>query len=280
MRGLAVGSRARIGPLPSPEDGPASPGGNAPHPRCDLNEQSLYPVGQADYTVLQGGDLSATSPLILTSWVTSSRANTSGDATVSHIPFKYNERMDVSEPASISTSIAQRYATAVYDLAKEDGKVAQIEKDLDALHSSLGDSEDFRNLIHSPIYTREEQSGSISAIAKKMKLSPTMTNVLALMAQKRRLFVLPQMVQALRETIAADKGEVTADVISAQPLTAEQSDKLAKSLAATSGKKVTLNKTVDESLIGGLVVKLGSKMIDTSIRSKLDSLQNAMKEVG
>jgi F-type H+-transporting ATPase subunit delta len=188
--------------------------------------------------------------------------------------------MDVSEPASISTSIAQRYATAVYDLAKEDKKVPQIEKDLDALQSSLGDSEDFRNLIHSPIYTREEQSDSIAAIAKKMKLSPTMSNMLALMAQKRRLFVLPQMVTALRETIATDKGEITADVISAQPLTKEQSDKLAKSLAETSGKKVTLNKTVDESLIGGLVVKLGSKMIDTSIRSKLNSLQNAMKEVG
>jgi len=186
----------------------------------------------------------------------------------------------VSEPASISTSIAQRYATAVYELAQQDKKIPVIEGDLDSLQSSLGDSEDFRNLIHSPIYSRDEQAAAIAAIAKKMKLSPIMSNTLALMAQKRRLFVLPQLVKTLRETIAEAKGEITAEVVSAKPLTKAQSDKLAKSLKATSGKNVTLNASVDESLIGGLVVKLGSKMIDTSVRAKLNSLQNAMKEVG
>ena len=100
------------------------------------------------------------------------------------------------------------------------------------------------------------------------------------MATKRRLFVLPQLVASLRAIIADDKGEVTADVASAKALTKAQSDKLAKTLKAQMGKDVTINATVDESLIGGLVVKVGSKMIDTSIRSKLNSLQNAMKEVG
>jgi F-type H+-transporting ATPase subunit delta len=100
------------------------------------------------------------------------------------------------------------------------------------------------------------------------------------MAQKRRLFVVPQLVVALRNIIAEDKGEVTADVTSAKSLTKAQSDKLAKSLKASTGKTVTLNATVDESLIGGLIVKVGSRMIDTSIRAKLNSLQNAMKEVG
>ena len=107
-----------------------------------------------------------------------------------------------------------------------------------------------------------------------------MSNTLALMASKRRLFVLPQLVVALREAIAEDNGEVTADVTSASALTKAQSDKLAKTLKAKLGKTVTINATVDESLIGGLVVKVGSKMIDTSIRSKLNSLQNVMKEVG
>ena len=185
----------------------------------------------------------------------------------------------MSEPASISTGIAQRYATAVYDLAKDGKKVKAIEADLDALQDALS-SEDFRALIQSPIYTREEQTGAIAALAKKMALSPTMTNTLALMAQKRRLFVLPQLVRTLREVIAEDKGEITADVTSAKALTKAQSDRLAKSLKASTGKDVTLNATVDESLIGGLVVKVGSRMIDTSIRSKLDSLQNVMKEVG
>lgn len=141
-------------------------------------------------------------------------------------------------------------------------------------------SEDFRDLIQSPIYTRDQQARSIAAIAKKMKLSPTMSSTLALMAEKRRLFVLPQLIETLRNIIAADKGEVTADVTSAKALTKGQAEKLAASLKKTTGKTVTLHQSVDESLIGGLIVKVGSKMIDTSIRSKLNSLQNVMKEVG
>jgi F-type H+-transporting ATPase subunit delta len=113
-----------------------------------------------------------------------------------------------------------------------------------------------------------------------MGLTKTMQNVLALMASKRRLFVLPQMINRLRDQIAEEKGEVTAEVVSAVKLTAAQSKELASTLKAKVGKDVKINATVDESLIGGLVVKVGSKMIDTSIRSKLNSLQNAMKEVG
>mgnify|MGYP003652682970 CR=1 FL=1 len=185
----------------------------------------------------------------------------------------------MSEPASISTGIAHRYATAIFDLSKEDDNIGGIESDLDALQDALS-NEEFRDLIHSPIYTRSEQTGAIEALAAKMGLSQTMANTLSLMAQKRRLFVLPQLVTALRGLIAEDKGEIVAEVTSAKPLTKAQSEKLASSLKESSGKTVTLNTTVDESLIGGLVVKLGSKMIDTSIRSKLNSLQNAMKEVG
>ncbi|MEQ6201702.1 F0F1 ATP synthase subunit delta [Sulfitobacter sp. HNIBRBA2951] len=186
----------------------------------------------------------------------------------------------MSEPASISTGIAQRYATAVFELAKEAKKVKAVETDLTTLNDAMTSSDDFAALIHSPIYTREQQGAAITALAKKMKLSPMMANTLALMASKRRLFVLPQLVQTLRDIIAEDKGEVTADVTSAKALTKTQSDKLAASLKKTAGKTVTLRQTVDESLIGGLIVKVGSKMIDTSIRSKLDSLQNVMKEVG
>ncbi|WP_298973927.1 F0F1 ATP synthase subunit delta [uncultured Roseobacter sp.] len=186
----------------------------------------------------------------------------------------------MSEPASISTSIAGRYATAVYEIASDGKAIKALETDLDALQGALADSEDFRALIHSPIYSREEQGAAIAALSKKMKLSDTLANTLALMAQNRRLFVLPQLVATLRDIIAAEKGEVTADVVSAKALTKTQADKLAKSLKASTGKTVTLNATVDESLIGGLIVKVGSRMIDTSIRSKLNSLQNAMKEVG
>ncbi|MCR8826130.1 F0F1 ATP synthase subunit delta [Pseudosulfitobacter koreensis] len=186
----------------------------------------------------------------------------------------------MSEPASISTGIAKRYATAVYDLAKEANSVQAIETDITALQDAMAQSDDFNAMIHSPIYTRDQQAAAVQALAKKMNLSDVMSNTLALMAQKRRLFVLPQLVQTLREVIAADKGEMTADVTSAKTLTKAQTDKLAKTLTASMGNTVTINATVDESLIGGLVVKVGSKMIDTSIRSKLNSLQNVMKEVG
>ena len=113
-----------------------------------------------------------------------------------------------------------------------------------------------------------------------MGLSAIMTNTLRLMAQNRRLFTLPQLVERLGELIADERGEVTADVIAAAPLSEEQQRRLTETLAQKSGRTVKLNTRVDESLIGGMIVKLGSQMIDSSIRSKLASLQNVMKEVG
>jgi F-type H+-transporting ATPase subunit delta len=189
-------------------------------------------------------------------------------------------RADVSEPASISAGIAARYASAVFEIAKEGKGLTALESDTDALDAALKASADLRDLIGSPVYTRDVQAGAIAAIAAKMGLSVTVRNTLALMASKRRLFVLPQLVARLRDMIADEKGEVTADVTAAQPLTKAEADKLAATLKKTFGKTVKLNASVDESLIGGLIVKVGSKMIDTSIRAKLASLQNAMKEVG
>ncbi len=186
----------------------------------------------------------------------------------------------MSEPASISTGIAERYATAILELAKDGKSIAKIESDLDSLESALADSDDFRALISSPLYSRDQQAAAIDAIAKKMKLSPTMANSVRLMAIKRRLFVLPQLASALRGLIAEEKGEVTAEITAAKSLTKAQQDKLAKTLKASVGKDVKINLSVDESLIGGLIVQVGSKMVDTSIRSKLHNLQNAMKEVG
>ncbi|MEN8656594.1 F0F1 ATP synthase subunit delta [Marivita sp.] len=188
--------------------------------------------------------------------------------------------MDVSESASISSGIADRYATAVFDLAKEGKELDKLEANLDDLSATLASSPELTDLIHSPVYSRDAQSNAITSVAAKMGLTKTMQNVLALMASKRRLFVLPQMINRLRDQIAEEKGEVTAEVVSAVKLTAAQSKELASTLKAKVGKDVKINATVDESLIGGLVVKVGSKMIDTSIRSKLNSLQNAMKEVG
>jgi F-type H+-transporting ATPase subunit delta len=186
----------------------------------------------------------------------------------------------LSEPISISTGIASRYASAIFDLSLESGSLQSLEADVDALDAALKSSPDLRAMIASPLYGRAEQGASIGLIASGLGVSPMFSNLLALMASKRRLFVLPQLVTALRTMIATEKGEVTAEVTSAVVLSDAQSAQLAKTLSAQAGKDVKIKATVDETLIGGLVVKIGSKMIDTSIRSKLMALQNTMKEVG
>jgi F-type H+-transporting ATPase subunit delta len=189
-------------------------------------------------------------------------------------------RLHVSETAGISTGIAARYATAVFDLAKEGKAIKALESDVAALEAAMGESADLRTLLTSPLYSREEQAAAVAAVAKKMKLSDTTSNVMALMASKRRLFVMPQLIATLQEKLAEERGEVTAEVTSAKKLTKAQAEKLASTLKAQVGKSVTIKETVDESIIGGLIVKVGSKMIDTSIASKLNALQNTMKEVG
>lgn len=189
-------------------------------------------------------------------------------------------RVDVSEPASISLGIAARYASALFDLAKEGGALKALEADATALSETLAASDELRGVIASPVVSREDQGRALAAIAARLGLSTLMSNTIALMADKRRLFVLPQFVSQLADMIAAEKGEVTAEVTAARALSAAQSKKLAETLKARVGKTVKLKTTVDESLIGGLVVKLGSTMIDTSVKAKLAALQNAMKEVG
>ena len=186
----------------------------------------------------------------------------------------------MSEPASISSGIAARYASAVFELAKDASDLKTLESNVQDLDTVLADSSDIRDLINSPVVSREDQASAIAAVAKKMKLMPIVSNTLALMASKRRLFVLPALVAQLRALIAEEKGEITAEVISAKAMTKTQTDKLAKAIKARIGKDVKIDATVDEELIGGLVIKVGSQMIDTSIRSKLNSLSNVMKEVG
>ena len=178
------------------------------------------------------------------------------------------------------SGISGRYATALFELAQEDGSVAQVEQDLTTLESALADSADLRDLISSPVYSRTDQQNAMRALAKAMGLGNTVSNGLELMASRRRLFVLPEVIRGVKALAADARGEVTAEVTSAKPLTKAQTEALAASLKSSFGRDVTLNTTVDEKIIGGLIVKVGSKMIDTSIRSKLAAMKNAMKEVG
>ena len=189
-------------------------------------------------------------------------------------------RVNLSDPASISSGIAARYARALFDLAKDKNILDAVEVNLQDLSSALEQSDDLRKVINSPIFNRVEQGAAMLGIARRLNFSIVIQNTLALMASKRRLFVLPAMIKQLNALIAAEKNEVNADVVCSKALTKTQSARLAKAIASSVDKIVKINVTVDESLVGGLTVKVGSKMIDTSIRSKLNSLHNAMKEVG
>jgi F-type H+-transporting ATPase subunit delta len=186
----------------------------------------------------------------------------------------------VAESASLSAGIAGRYATALFEIARDSKSLGPVEAELDALAAALAESAGLRDLVASPVYSREDQAGVMSALAAKMGLSSTVTNTIGLMAAKRRLFVLPQMISGFKDMAAAERGEVTAEVTAAKALTKAQQDTLARSLKAATGKDVVLKVNVDGSLIGGLIVKVGSRMIDSSISSKLNALHNAMKEVG
>ena len=161
----------------------------------------------------------------------------------------------MSDTGSISSGVAARYATALFDLAKDAKSLPAVESDLDALDVALAEND-------------------------ALKLSPVVGSTLGLMAQKRRLPVVPALIEAVRAMIADEKGEITAHVSAAKALTAAQEKSLAATLKKSTGKDVKIKTTVDASLIGGLIVKVGSKMIDSSIKSKLSNLQNVMKEVG
>jgi F-type H+-transporting ATPase subunit delta len=188
--------------------------------------------------------------------------------------------VDVSEPASISSGIAARYATAIFEIAQETKRLPKLEASINELSAALDASADLREMIASPVVSREDQGKAIAAISNHLKLVPALSRGLGLMAQNRRLFAIPQLITQLRALLAEQKGEVSAEVTSAKALTKTQVEKLTKTLTARIGKDVKINASVDEALIGGLIVKVGSKMIDTSIRSKLASLQSSMKEVG
>ena len=176
------------------------------------------------------------------------------------------------------SAVSGRYAKALFELADEGNALDTVAGHLGLLSQALADSADFRALIASPVYTREEQGRATAALCKAMGIEAPTANLVALMAQNRRLFALPDVIRGYRAMLAQRRGVLSAEVRSAKALSAEQRRALESTLKNSTGKDIVLDVTVDETLIGGLVVKVGSKMIDTSIRSRLDRLQTAMKE--
>jgi len=155
-----------------------------------------------------------------------------------------------------------------------------VERDLGLFEGLLNESEDLVRLVKSPAFSAEEQLHALTALLDKAKISGLAANFVKLAAQNRRLFVLPDMIKAFRALLAEKRGEETAEVTSAAALSDDHVAALKEALSASSGKTVNITAKVDPDLIGGLVVKVGSRMVDTSLRTKLNSLKFAMKEVG
>jgi F-type H+-transporting ATPase subunit delta len=184
-----------------------------------------------------------------------------------------------SETTGLS-GIAGRYAAALYELADEGKELDAVADDLRALRAMIEASDDLRRLIRSPLISRQEQAKAMAAILRQAGLGETVRHFVGVAAQNRRLFLLPAMVDAYLATLAARRGELSAEVTSAAPLAGSQVEALKAQLAKAMGKAVNIDFKIDPALIGGLVVKVGSRMVDSSLRSKLQRLQLAMKGIG
>jgi len=178
------------------------------------------------------------------------------------------------------SDLAGRYASALLDLADEQKALDQVSGDLQTLRSMIGDSEDLRRLLNSPVITREEQRRAMTALMEKAGISQLTRRFVLVVANNHRLFALPAMIEGYLAELARRRGEITAEVTSARNLSDAQQSALLDALRSAVGSKVQLDLKVDPALIGGLVVKVGSRMIDSSLRSKLQRLQLAMKGVG
>lgn len=176
---------------------------------------------------------------------------------------------------------AGRYASALYDLASEKRAADEVAAALAAFQGLLNESADLRRLVKSPVFSAKEQVKALDAVLAKAKISGIAANFIRLVASKRRLFIISDMIAAYRRLHDSAKGLVRADVTVAGPLKKEHEAALRQALTAvTGGKSVNLNITADPSIIGGVIVKLGSRMVDASVRTKLNSIRTRMKEVG
>ena len=176
--------------------------------------------------------------------------------------------------------IAERYASALYELADESKALDQVAADLKAIRAMMASSADLMRLIRSPVLGRSEQAKAVSALADKAGFSGLTSRFLGALASNRRLFALASVIDAFLAELARRRGEATADVTSAVALTPAQTQALEEALKSVVGSKVSVDLKVDQSLIGGLVVRVGSRMIDTSLATKLRRLRLAMKGVG
>ena len=193
--------------------------------------------------------------------------------------FNSREHFVATDDTSVS-SVAGRYATALFELARDQKSIDSVRADVDKFAGLLAENEDLVRLVRSPVFTAQEQGKALDAVLAKAGITGIAANFLKVLTANRRLFAVNDVIRAFRVLVAKFRGEATADVTVAEPLNDKNLDALKASLKSVTGKDVDLNVNVDPSIIGGLIVKLGSRMVDSSLRTKLNSIKHAMKEAG
>lgn len=188
--------------------------------------------------------------------------------------------MPVADTSQLISGVAERYASSLFELALEAGVIDAVSIDLERFQAMIDDSADLERLVLSPVFSAEEQSKAVVAICQKAGISGLVGNFLHVVAGNRRLFAVSGMIAAFAQIAARHRGEITAEVTTAHALTEAQENELKVALKSVTGKDVTIAVTLDPSILGGLVVKVGSRQIDTSLRTKLSTLKLALKEVG
>jgi F-type H+-transporting ATPase subunit delta len=196
---------------------------------------------------------------------------------LSHGQFQFWSFRRVETSGGIRASLAGRYASALFDLARDEKKIDSVGSSLEALSQALAQSPEFRQLIASPLVDRDEAGKAFAAIGEKLKLDPITGKFLHVLSRNGRKGQLPQVARLFRRLASEHRGEATAEIVSAHPLTDDQMAALKSKLKARAGRAVTIDALTDPAILGGLVVKLGSEMIDSSLKTKLNRFALAMK---
>jgi len=183
----------------------------------------------------------------------------------------------VENSGGIQASLAGRYATALFGLARDQNQIDAVTRNLDTLEAAMTESADFRTLVISPLVSRADAGKTVRALVPTLGLDPITAKFLGVLAENGRLGELKSVIKTVRKLAANARGETTAEVTSAHPLSDDQVARLKSNLKARLGRDVAVDAKVDPNLLGGLVVRLGSQMIDASIRTKLNTLAQAMK---
>lgn len=184
-----------------------------------------------------------------------------------------------AEDPSVS-GVSGRYATALFELARDEKSIDAVKADLDKFNAMLTDSPDLLRLVRSPVFSADAQARALAAVLDKAGIGGTTAKFLKVLTANRRLFAVTDVIRAFGALVARFRGEATANVTVAEKLNDKNLDALKTALKSVTGKDVALNVKVDPSIIGGLIVKVGSRMVDSSLRTKLNSIKHAMKEAG